>query len=171
MNRRIQERLERIQAEQIAGKHRACPRCGRDSMQDPPTRNALSRICKLYVCGDCGMDEAKLAFMRNPGTLYGWAAFQPEKPESDFPKTECAEAWRRIQERWAEEILRLYRRFGDGELDSDDARFEAFETLPGLTQIWTRPFMLRFDCADGYLLVQARENGGRTELIANRMAD
>lgn len=35
-----------------------CPRCGHDRMDDKPVRNALSRRAKVYICNQCGTDEA-----------------------------------------------------------------------------------------------------------------
>lgn len=38
---------------------RGCPRCGRDKMDaEHPCRNALSRYANVYICNDCGLDEA-----------------------------------------------------------------------------------------------------------------
>ena len=35
-----------------------CPRCGRDRMDPKAARNALSRRADVYICSECGMDEA-----------------------------------------------------------------------------------------------------------------
>lgn len=35
-----------------------CPRCGCDRMDPLPVRNALSRRATVYICSECGMDEA-----------------------------------------------------------------------------------------------------------------
>lgn len=35
-----------------------CPRCGHDRMLQKPVQNALSRRAKVYICPECGMDEA-----------------------------------------------------------------------------------------------------------------
>ena len=37
--------------------YRTCMRCGR-KMRYPLAQNALSRALDVYVCPDCGMDEA-----------------------------------------------------------------------------------------------------------------
>ena len=37
--------------------YRTCMRCGR-KMQYPLAQNALSRALNVYICPDCGMDEA-----------------------------------------------------------------------------------------------------------------
>lgn len=49
--------LERMKEMQDAG-GRICPRCGRWNMEIPIHHNALSRVADIYVCPDCGMDEA-----------------------------------------------------------------------------------------------------------------
>lgn len=38
-------------------RHSPCPRCGRDVMDEKPTRNALSRRANVYVCDACGILE------------------------------------------------------------------------------------------------------------------
>ena len=40
-----------------------CPRCGA-ALEKPMTSNALSRRAPLYICSQCGQDEAMLDFLR-----------------------------------------------------------------------------------------------------------
>lgn len=35
-----------------------CPRCGHERMKPEAVRNALSRYADVYICNECGMDEA-----------------------------------------------------------------------------------------------------------------
>ena len=35
-----------------------CPRCGKPRMDAIKVRNALSRYARVYICNDCGADEA-----------------------------------------------------------------------------------------------------------------
>lgn len=36
-----------------------CPACGQDKLnKDDVGRNALSRYCSMYICSDCGLEEA-----------------------------------------------------------------------------------------------------------------
>jgi len=35
-----------------------CPRCGHERMKPEAVRNALSRYADVYICSECGMDEA-----------------------------------------------------------------------------------------------------------------
>lgn len=37
-----------------------CPRCGRDAMKSDVALNALSRYINVYVCTECGIEEAML---------------------------------------------------------------------------------------------------------------
>ena len=56
-----------------------CPRCGKMLKIDPQTQqaassNALSReVSGLYICDDCGTDEALRAFADLPLPLEQWA--------------------------------------------------------------------------------------------------
>ena len=52
----------------------SCPRCGRATMRQKATRNALSRRVHVYVCPECGMAEAlEDAAFRAPLQLNDWA--------------------------------------------------------------------------------------------------
>lgn len=43
----------------IPGKGKGiCPRCGQAKMLNPIERNALSRKEDVYICSDCGLQEA-----------------------------------------------------------------------------------------------------------------
>lgn len=161
---KIDRLLLDLKARQDAGEHMPCPRCGLDTMQYPPVRNALSRLADVYVCPVCGTDEAKLAYMRAPGSLYKWVAFQPVRPESDYKERSGEEVWNLIQEQSAEKMLGLYKAYVGKELESSEVRFRAFESIPGLNQIWTEPFMMRFDCKEGNLMVQFRETEESTTM-------
>ncbi len=51
---------------QKAGTINTCPRCGEDRMKAPYTHNALSRQADVYVCDNCGMEEALIAASGKP---------------------------------------------------------------------------------------------------------
>lgn len=57
----------------------ACPRCGRMAMNEKPVRNALSRYAKVYICDECGTDEALRDFARCPLPLSEWSLAQSLK--------------------------------------------------------------------------------------------
>ena len=50
-----------------------CPRCGRDTMDDSPARNALSRRANVQICDACGMQEALEDMMDGRTPLTDWA--------------------------------------------------------------------------------------------------
>lgn len=64
--------LEQMKEKQEAG-WRVCPRCGRSNMISPLRHNALSRVADIYICPDCGMDEALRDFGRIPLPIEEWA--------------------------------------------------------------------------------------------------
>ena len=161
---RIDTRMADLKAKQEAGTYTLCPRCGRNTMKTPLHTNALSRLADIMVCEDCGMDEAKLAWMRNPGTVYSWAALQPRKPQSDFKALRGKQVWERIQKEQGSEILKLYHHHTHGVSD-EEVQYEAFEELPGLTQIWTEPFHLRYKVADGEIVVRLQGNEFVADLV------
>lgn len=50
-----------------------CPRCGQDKMSHKdPARNALSRFADVYICDDCGTDEALRDFFGCSIPLENW---------------------------------------------------------------------------------------------------
>ena len=75
--KRIDRKLAELKAAQESGRYTICPRCGRDTMKPVLYTNALSRIAEIMVCDFCGVDEAKMAFMRVQDSLYVWAGLQP----------------------------------------------------------------------------------------------
>lgn len=66
------EELGRMQAEGTAV-GLPCPRCGHDRMDTKPVRNALSRRAKVYICDQCGTEEALLDMAgKEPLPLNQW---------------------------------------------------------------------------------------------------
>ena len=59
----IQERLADLKARQLAGEYMACPRCGSKSMKERIHTNALSRHADIFICDQCGTDEALLVLL------------------------------------------------------------------------------------------------------------
>ena len=159
---RIDEKLLHLRAEQKAGRYTLCPRCGRDTMF-PKRTQALSRLTDVMVCESCGVDEAKLAFMRAPGSLYSWAGLQPEKPESDLKTLPAGEVWERVCKEQTSVIMDLFYRYTGGE-PSEEIRLCAFESCPGLTQMWTEPFRMDFRACDGTVVIRIRETSEGIEM-------
>lgn len=52
--------------------HWPCPRCGRWVMNSDPARNALSRRAEIYVCDQCGIEEAMEDFTGKVTPLSSW---------------------------------------------------------------------------------------------------
>lgn len=57
-NNQAKAMIESLMPLQERGEHFPCPRCGYDRMNEKPVRNALSRYARIYICSDCGTDEA-----------------------------------------------------------------------------------------------------------------
>ena len=164
--RRIDQKLANLKAAQEAGKYTLCPRCGQDTMNPSLPRNALSRITDMMICSTCGMDEAKMAFMNAPNSLYSWAGLQPEKPASDFKTLPGKEVWERVYKEQKKALFDLYERFEAGE-DPNEIRLCAFESCPGLLQIWTQPFQMNFAASDGTVVLRFRRVDGKLEIAAD----
>ena len=159
---RIEQKLLRLKAEQEAGRYTLCPRCGRDNMTPRYTR-ALSRLADIMVCEQCGMDEAKLAFMRAPGSLYAWAGLQPDKPKSDLEAQPAGEVWEHVCREQTSTIMDLFYRCRGGE-PSDEIIFCAFESCPGLTRMWTEPFRMDYNARGGTVVIRIKETENGIEM-------
>lgn len=166
MKKTIHMKLNELKARQENSEHMPCPRCGRDTMKKDIFTNALSRVADLMICDECGIEESKLAFMRAPDSLYTWAAFQPERPGSDFKEMCGEEAWRKLCDGFAETLQSFHDRFLNGE-DPNDIRFDAFESLPGLTEFWTEPYRMDFKVSDGRLVITFEKNGAKYEMCGS----
>ena len=152
MTDRMKKALLDLKERQEKGTYTLCPRCGRDTMKPDLYTNALSRQADIMVCDACGSEEAILAFMNKPYSLYQWAAFRPVKPASDFKERTRKEVWAIICDRQAVTISNLYRRFIRGE-DPEEIRFLAHEQCPGLIDLWTEPYHMKYECSDGPLTI------------------
>lgn len=64
--------VDNFAAMQEGGVH-FCPRCGRMSVKDRVSTNALSRHVHVYICDECGTDEAIRELCGNDLPLREWA--------------------------------------------------------------------------------------------------
>lgn len=151
----IEERLADLKALQENNESTVCPRCGRETMKKPLSHNALSRLADIYICDACGMDEAKLAWMNAPGSLYDWKGLQAQRPQSDFKARLMSDVVQQIAQHTVDDLKAFFLRVQSGE-DASQIRFEAFESIPGLTERWTEPFRAHFEAKDGTIVVQFR---------------
>lgn len=52
------EVIKEYKKRQLDDIHMLCPRCGEDKMRTPVHYNCLSRQTDIYVCEECGVEEA-----------------------------------------------------------------------------------------------------------------
>ena len=63
-----------LKAHQQSDSNRLCPRCGRDTMKENLITNALSRHADIYICDECGIEEAILDYMHASSPVEAWTA-------------------------------------------------------------------------------------------------
>ena len=169
MTDRIRKALGDLKARQAAGEHMPCPRCGRDTMKKSIHTNAISRHADIYICDACRVAEAQLKVMSNPLPIAEWAVFRPEPLPSDF-KTLTAEAiWERVHDTQIPFLMNLYERWQEEHAyeDFSEYRVAAFESCPGLTQLWEHPFRAEYAAANGKLVLRFRLTNEGIEVAAD----
>ena len=172
MTEKMKNLLADLKARQEAGEHMRCPRCGADTMKEPVHTNALSRIADIYICDACGSAEAMLAFMRQQYPLTSWSAFQPERPESDFRDLPAGDVLIRVQLEQIGMLTDICTKCMNDPEHAAEYRLEAFESCPGLTELWTQPFQAKYDAADGAVLIRFRRAAnGDLQVAANIMEE
>ena len=168
MTERSQRILDDLKARQRAGERLPCPRCGMDAMKTPVHTNALSRVADIYICDACGSAEAMLAYMKQERPLNEWAAFRPARPSAGFNDRPAGRALPEITGTQLPELTRIYKLCRD---DPDNAvwyRLEAFESCPGLSELWTQPFQANYRAGDGTVTVRFKTDGeGNIQIAAN----
>ena len=149
MNERTLNRLVDLRARQLAGEHLPCPRCGRETMKEAVCTNALSRHADIFICDQCGTDEAMLDFMRNPLPIEDWACVQKQF-DGYLPDT-IEEHIDTISHEHIPFLTSLYQRWLDeqGHEDFREYRNAARKRCPGLTELWTEPFQAEYTAKDG----------------------
>ena len=149
MNERIQKRLADLKARQQVGEKLPCPRCGRKTMKEAVCTNALSRHADIFICDQCGTDEAMLDFMRNPLPIEDWACVQKQF-DGYLPDT-IEEHIDTISHEHIPFLTSLYQRWLDeqGHEDFREYRNAARKRCPGLTELWTEPFQAEYTAKDG----------------------
>lgn len=105
-----------------------CPRCGRENMREPAVRNAISRYASVYICSDCGMEEALMDFTGKPplpfaqwGMVRGFSeeCSMKEITFKEYVLQECARQWHECQE----EV------YGPWDIQPPEDRKEYFESM------------------------------------------
>ena len=169
MTDRIRKALGDLKARQDAGEQMLCPRCGRDTMKENIHTNALSRHADIYICDACGTAEALLKVMSNPLPVTEWACFHPAPSPSDFKTLSAAAIWERVQDTQVLFLMNLYERWQEEHEyeDFSEYRAAAFESCPGLTQLWDRPFRAEYAAANGKLVLRFRLTDEGIEVAAD----
>lgn len=162
MTEKMIRKLGDLKARQDTGEHMHCPRCGADTMKAPVHTNALSRVADIYICDACGSAEAMLAFMNQEYPITSWSAFQPHRPESDFRVLPAADVLMRIALEQIDTLTEICKRCTEDPEHAAEYRLEAFESCPGLTELWPEPFQAKYDAADGAVLVRFKTDLGGT---------
>lgn len=81
--------IEKLLPLQQKGEKFPCPRCGHDRMHsDSVVLNALSRYATVYICEECGMDEAMRDMFGDPLPLEEWAMVATDTFEIRY-EVEC----------------------------------------------------------------------------------
>ena len=156
MTEKIRKRLLDLKAEQDADTPMHCPRCGANTMKQPLSTNALSRIADVYICDSCGTAEGLLAMMRHSYPLHRWHVFQPQKHESDFKARPAKDVLAEILQTQIDKLENTFRLCRDDKENAPWHRNDAFESCAGLTELILEPFHAKYSCADGSVLVQFR---------------
>ena len=107
--------------------------------------------------------------MSNPLPMHEWACFRPQQPTSEF-KTLSAEAiWERVQDTQIPFLMSLYERWREEHEyeDFSDYRVAAFESCPGLTQLWEHPFRAEYAAVNGKLVLRFRLTDEGIEVAAD----
>ena len=91
--KKLIESLMEIQEDKTQDYVFPCPRCGHDRMKTPAVKNALSRRANIYICSECGTDEAILdAAGKEPVPFNQWGmvlGFDSEDDEPLFDEQAC----------------------------------------------------------------------------------
>lgn len=169
MTDRIRKALGDWKARQDAGEHMLCPRCGRNTMKENIHTNALSRHADIYICDACSTEEALLKFMYNPLPIREWVCLRPTQRASDFKALTAEAIWGRVQDTHLPFLMNLYERWREEHEyeDFSNYRVAAFESCPGLTQLWERPFRAEYAAVNGKLVLRFRLTDEGIEVAAD----
>lgn len=67
------EYIESLKYKEMTGEQTKCPRCGGD-LSPVLAENALSRYADVYICSECGTDEATRDAVSTPQPLESWVS-------------------------------------------------------------------------------------------------
>ena len=155
MTERVSRTLDDLRARQRSGEYMPCPRCGENSMRRVFDSNRLSRaVPSLYICDACSKSEAMLEKMSQVYPLTSWAALQPVRPAGDFKAQHASVAMAEVIRTQIDTLTDVYKRCQSDPRNAEWYRLETFESCPGLTELWTQPFMAKYTASDGAVTVR-----------------
>ena len=77
LQKKREKKLFDYRLRQLAGEHLPCPRCGNDAMDtETVMHNAYSRHVDIYVCNQCGLEEALIDFVGAKPDINDWSLFR-----------------------------------------------------------------------------------------------
>ena len=155
--------LLRLRAQQRDSGEQVCPRCGRAILKPDLYTNALSRYAEgIYICDSCGIAEALLDYLHKPMHLLDWDAFRPKAPEGDYTTVCYDNALLEVEKEQLPFLLNLYERWLNEPEGADPKPYEheAIETCKGLKSICFSPFAVRYQTADGTLVIDFNAENG-----------
>ena len=86
-----------------------------------------------------------------------------QSPASDFIARSSSDVLSEVIRTQVPLLIEIYRKMDRGEIDSEDAQYEAYSQCAGLTAFWTSPFHVQYDTADGKVLIRFRKRGEEIE--------
>ena len=122
----------------------------------------------IYICDECGTAEALLDFMNQKLPVSLWAVCKPLRIPSGFGSMTAEDVRDTVVREQIPTLARIYRQCLDDPDNAEDFRAEAFETCPGLTELWLQPFTVRYDSHDAPVMIRFRLGvDGETEFSAD----
>ena len=112
-----------------------------------------------------GEDEALLESLRPLLVERGWlnAEVEPNESVEDSRTTVDVSA--------VDKLTEVYKRCQSDPRNTEWYRLEAFESCPGLTELWTQPFMAKYTASDGAVTVRFKTDAEGTIHMAAGMTE
>lgn len=83
----------------------------------------------------------------------------------------AAEVLQRVLKEQVNTLIHLYRMCRDDPENGGEYRSEAFESCPGLTELWTQPFYAKYQAADGAVILMFKTGADGRGQIAECVVD
>ena len=106
--------------------------------------------------------------MKQELPLTMWAICKPLRPASGFGGMTAADVLAKVMTDQLHTLIAIYKLCEAYPENSDEYRAEAYETCPGLTELWTEPFTARYDSKDSPVMLRFRmTDSGDVQVAAN----